>query len=192
MTTWVSRYQKGKSSLDINQARDDGVLGCSGHQLDHSKQSAPRSRQITTQTPHQSIFYRQDALPDAQQTVSEHWKDVHIVETAARKRTKTRLINMQPKNTTLLCRGNNYASRESPTCRVVGETTSWDAGLNGGAEYFSWEWIGCTGNAAGRLYVGREYGCPDNGWYVPCQPQHTVLLKLLLVLIIIIIIIIIA
>jgi len=143
------------------------------HQLDHSKQSAPRSRQITTQT-HQSIFYRQDALPDAQHTVSEHWKDVHIVETAARTRTKTRLINMQPKNTTLLCRGNNYAHRESPTCRVVGETTSWDAGLNGGAEYFSWEWIGCTGNAAGRLYVGREYGCPDNGWYVPCQPHHSI------------------
>jgi len=29
-TTWVSRYQKGKTSLDLNEARDDGVLGCSG------------------------------------------------------------------------------------------------------------------------------------------------------------------
>jgi len=28
--TSVSRYQKGKTSLDINEARDDGVLGCSG------------------------------------------------------------------------------------------------------------------------------------------------------------------
>jgi len=27
-TTWVSRYQKGKTSLDLNEARDDGVLGC--------------------------------------------------------------------------------------------------------------------------------------------------------------------
>jgi len=26
-TTWVSRYEKGKTSLDINEARDDGVLG---------------------------------------------------------------------------------------------------------------------------------------------------------------------
>jgi len=26
-TTWVSRYQKGKTSLDLNEARDDGVLG---------------------------------------------------------------------------------------------------------------------------------------------------------------------
>jgi len=26
-TTWVSQYQKGKTSLDLNKARDDGVLG---------------------------------------------------------------------------------------------------------------------------------------------------------------------
>jgi len=30
MTNWVSQYQKGKTSLDLNEARDDGVLGCSG------------------------------------------------------------------------------------------------------------------------------------------------------------------
>jgi len=35
------------------------------------KQSAPHSRQITTPTPHHSIFYRPDALPDAQPTVSK-------------------------------------------------------------------------------------------------------------------------
>jgi len=29
-TTWISRYQKGKTSLDFNEARGDGVLGCSG------------------------------------------------------------------------------------------------------------------------------------------------------------------
>jgi len=29
-TTWLIRYQKGKTSLDLNEARDDGVLGCSG------------------------------------------------------------------------------------------------------------------------------------------------------------------
>ena len=34
------------------------------------KQSAPRSRQVTTPTPHHSIFsYRPDALHDAQPTV---------------------------------------------------------------------------------------------------------------------------
>jgi len=26
-TTWVSRYQKGKTSLDLNDARDDRLLG---------------------------------------------------------------------------------------------------------------------------------------------------------------------
>jgi len=25
-TTWVSRYQKGETSLDLNEARDDGVF----------------------------------------------------------------------------------------------------------------------------------------------------------------------
>jgi len=26
-TTWVSRYQKGKTGPDLNETRDDGVLG---------------------------------------------------------------------------------------------------------------------------------------------------------------------
>jgi len=47
---------KGKTSLDLNGARDDGVLGCSGISWTTCKQSAPRSRQTTPSTPHQSIF----------------------------------------------------------------------------------------------------------------------------------------
>ena len=36
-TTWVSRYQKGKTSMDLNQARDDGVWEWqSDHMLDTS------------------------------------------------------------------------------------------------------------------------------------------------------------
>ena len=65
-TTWLSQYQKGKTSLDLNEARDDGLLGCSGISWTICKQSALRSRQITTPTPHHSIFYRPDTLPDAQ------------------------------------------------------------------------------------------------------------------------------
>ena len=48
--------------------------------------SAPRSRQITTPAPHHSVFYRPDALPAAQPTVSKHWrqpslqKNYNIVE----------------------------------------------------------------------------------------------------------------
>ena len=36
--------------------------------------SAPRSRLITTPAPHRSVFYRPDALPAAQPTVSKHWR----------------------------------------------------------------------------------------------------------------------
>jgi len=32
---WVSWYQKGKTSLDLNEVRDDGILGWQWHQLDH-------------------------------------------------------------------------------------------------------------------------------------------------------------
>ena len=51
--TWVSQCQKGKTSLDLNEARDDGVLGCS---VCKCIQFAPHSIQITTSTPHHSIF----------------------------------------------------------------------------------------------------------------------------------------
>ena len=36
--------------------------------------SAPRSRQITMPAPHCSVFYRPDALPATQPTVSKHWR----------------------------------------------------------------------------------------------------------------------
>ena len=55
-TTQVSRNQKGKTNLDLNVARNDGILGCSGISWTICKQPAPRSRQITTSTPHHSIF----------------------------------------------------------------------------------------------------------------------------------------
>jgi len=61
-----------KKSLDLNEARDDGVLGRQWHQLDICKQSAPRYSQITTPTPHKLNFYRPDAVPDTQPTVSKH------------------------------------------------------------------------------------------------------------------------
>ena len=36
--------------------------------------SAPRCRQITMPAPHHSVFYRPDALPASQPTVSKHWR----------------------------------------------------------------------------------------------------------------------
>jgi len=47
-TTWVSQYQKGKTSLALNKARDNGGLECNGISWTICKQSAPCSRQKTT------------------------------------------------------------------------------------------------------------------------------------------------
>jgi len=55
-TTRESQYHKGITSLDLNDTRDDRVLGCNGISWIIYKQSAPCSRQITTSTPHHSIF----------------------------------------------------------------------------------------------------------------------------------------
>ena len=67
-TTRVSRYQKGKPiSILLNQETVSG----SGISWAICK-SAPRSRQITMPAPHHSVFYRPDALPAAQPTVSKH------------------------------------------------------------------------------------------------------------------------
>ena len=55
-TTWVSQYQKGKTSQRLNEARNDGVWGCSGISWTICKQYAPWSRQITISTPHHSVF----------------------------------------------------------------------------------------------------------------------------------------
>jgi len=71
-TTLVSRYQKGETSLDFNEARDDGFWGSSGISWGICKQSAPRTKQITKPAPHHSIFYVPDALPETQPTVSKH------------------------------------------------------------------------------------------------------------------------
>ena len=71
-TTSVSRYQKSKTSMDLNEARDDRLLGCQWHQLDHM-QTICTSLQTDNHTNTSSLnFYRPDALPATQPTVSEH------------------------------------------------------------------------------------------------------------------------
>ena len=64
-TAWVSWYQNGKSSLDLNEARDDGALEGIGISWSTCKRSAPRCRQITTPNTSSLNSYRWDALPDA-------------------------------------------------------------------------------------------------------------------------------
>jgi len=72
-TSWVSWYQKGKTSQDFNEARDDMVFGMPWpHQLDHV-QTMCTSLQTDNQTNTTSLnFYRPDALPDAQPTISKN------------------------------------------------------------------------------------------------------------------------
>ena len=67
-TTRVSRYQKGKTNLDFTEARDSEwqwhqlgcVQVCTSLQTDNHASTPPLS------------FYRPDALPAAQPTVSKH------------------------------------------------------------------------------------------------------------------------
>jgi len=67
-TTRVSQYQKGKTNLDFTEARDDewqwNPLGhmqvCTLLQADNQASTSPLS------------FYRPDALPATQLTVSKH------------------------------------------------------------------------------------------------------------------------
>ena len=62
---WILLKQETVSGIDISWAI--------------CKQSAPRSRQITMPAPHQSVFYRPDALPAAQPTASMHWRQMHCM-----------------------------------------------------------------------------------------------------------------
>ena len=72
-TTWISRYQKSKTSLDLNEARDE-VLGWQWHQLDHMQTICSLLQTDNhTNTPSLNV-YTPDALPDAQPTLSKHWR----------------------------------------------------------------------------------------------------------------------
>jgi len=67
-TTWISQYQKGKTSLDLNEERDGGVLGWQWHQQDHM-QTICTSLQTENHNTSSLNFYKPDAVPDAQLTV---------------------------------------------------------------------------------------------------------------------------
>ena len=77
--TRVSRYQKGKANLDFTKAR---VSEWQWHQLDHM-QVCPSLQTDNHASTHHSVFYRLDALPAAQPTVSKHWRpNIHKCNTA--------------------------------------------------------------------------------------------------------------
>jgi len=64
----VSRYQKGKTNLDFAEARDSEWQW---HQLGHMQVCNSLQTDNHASTPPQ-FFYRLDALPATQPTVSKH------------------------------------------------------------------------------------------------------------------------
>ena len=73
-TPRVSQYQKGKTNLDLTEARDSEWQW---HQLGHMQVCTSLQTDNHTST-HHSVFYRLDALPAAQPTASKHWR--HFVD----------------------------------------------------------------------------------------------------------------
>ena len=69
--------------------------------------SAPCSRQITTPAPHNSVFYRPDALPAAQPTASKHWRSSYV---SAIKNKKTYWIS-PIKSSSLACSSCNCSQK---------------------------------------------------------------------------------
>ena len=67
-TTRVSRYQKGKTNLDFTETRD---REWQWHQLGHMQVCSSLQTDDHASTPPLS-FYRPDAFPAAQPTVSKH------------------------------------------------------------------------------------------------------------------------
>jgi len=64
----VSWYQKGKTTLDVTEARDSKKQW---YPLGHM-QAALAPRQITMPAPQHPVFYRPDAFPATQPTASKH------------------------------------------------------------------------------------------------------------------------
>jgi len=69
-TTWISRYQKGKTDLDFTEARDSEWQW---QQLGHMQVCTSLQTDNHASTP-PLFFYRQDDLPAAQRTAAKHWR----------------------------------------------------------------------------------------------------------------------
>ena len=74
-TTWVSRYQKGKTNQDFTGARDSEWQW---HQPGHMQVCTSLQTDNHANTP-PLVSYRPDALPAAQPTASKHWR--HNIQT---------------------------------------------------------------------------------------------------------------
>jgi len=74
-TSWVSRHKERYTILEFTGARDDGVsVGCQWHQLDHMQIICTSLETDNHASTSPLSFYRLNALPAAQLTASEHWR----------------------------------------------------------------------------------------------------------------------
>ena len=74
-STRVSRYQKGKTNLDFTGARDSEWQW---HQLGDRQVCTSLQIDNHTSTSLLKFFYRPDAIPAAQPTVSKHWRHFYF------------------------------------------------------------------------------------------------------------------
>jgi len=65
---------EGKTSLDFNETRDDGVFGWQCHRPDHMQTICILLWTDNHASTSSLNFYRPDAFPDAQTKLSEHWR----------------------------------------------------------------------------------------------------------------------
>jgi len=73
MLKYTYIFQIKYTEAILSQARDDGVLGCSGISWTICKKSAPRSRQITTPTRHHSNVLKSRLKSQSQLGFAHHW-----------------------------------------------------------------------------------------------------------------------
>jgi len=81
--TWISQYQKGKTSLDLNKARDNRVLVCSGMAsagpYANLHLTPDRLPHPITSTPHHLIFLQAECSFSCQTNSVKTLKDVRTV-----------------------------------------------------------------------------------------------------------------
>jgi len=71
----VSHYQKGKTNLDFNEARESEWQW---HQLGHMQLCISLQTDNHASTPPLKFFYRQDAPPAAKPTASKHLRQTSL------------------------------------------------------------------------------------------------------------------
>ena len=104
-TTSVNQQQKGKSNLHFTEARNGEWQW---HQLGRMQVCTLLQTENYASTPPMSIFYKPEALPATQPTVTKHWR----LSSAHNKQNITELCPTEQKPCMLPAAVNNFSSQE--------------------------------------------------------------------------------